>query len=116
MALPLIAGGIFSGVLAGLTQFFASKAATMLTGLGVALVVTKGLETIAGAIISDIQQISTIQFTQGGSAMLASPIGTWAWQMMGYGGVIDGVNILLSGYMTYYGFIAMKVVLTRLNA
>lgn len=112
MALPLVAAGVFSGVLAGLAQFFASRAATILVGLGLAVVMTTGLSALAGVLIADMASAANNIGAAGG----ASGMGAHVMAMLAYGGAIDALNLIISGYLTMWALVALKVWVTRASA
>lgn len=118
MPVPLLAGGT-AVVVAGLSAFVASRGAWLLAGLGVGWTVMQGMTVLAGYVIGDMQLIiSTINESTGGSGGAGGfgHYGAIMLSLAGYAGLWDAINILLGGYMTAYGLIAMRVVLTRLGA
>lgn len=118
MPLPLLAGGT-AAVVAGLSAFLASRAGWLLAGLGVGWTVMQGMTTLGGYVIGDMQEIiATLNAATGGSggAGGAGHYGAIMLALAGYAGLWDAINIVLGGYMTAYGLIAMRVVLTRLGA
>lgn len=119
MPLPLLAGGT-AAVVAGLSAFLASRTGWLLAGLGVGWTVMQGMTTLGGYVIGDMQQIiATLNAATGGGGGGSGGFGHLGAIMLalaGYAGLWDAINIVLGGYMTAYGLIAMRVVLTRLGA
>lgn len=112
MAFPLFA--VFgSGVVAGLVNFFATKAGHILAGLGLTMIGVKSFEAFMGYVIADIAQIGgmmgNIQIGMG------SGLSVPALQIMAHIGVFDFVNIIISGYMAAGSLIGMKVIYGRMK-
>lgn len=114
MAFPII-GGAVAAVVAGLSAFLASRAAWILTGLGVGFFTMKGMQTLAGFVIADMQLV--IGAINGGSGSLDNlgHVGVIMAQFAAYVGLFDAINIVIGAYMAAYGLIAMRVVLRRLQ-
>lgn len=116
MALPAfpLFSAIGAGIVAGLTQFFVSKAGFILAGLGLTFIGVKSFEAFLGYVITDItfisNQLSGIHVGFGSGATV--PV----LQIMAHIGVFDFVNIVVSGYMAAGSILGMKVVLGRLSA
>lgn len=113
MALPLL-GGAVAAVVAGLSAFLASRAAWILTGLGVGFFTMKGMQTLAGFVIADMQ---TVIGALNGSGSLENfgHVGVIMAQFAAYVGLFDAINIVIGAYMAAYGMVAMRVVLRRLQ-
>jgi len=110
MALPAL-GLIFGGgIVAGLVQFFASKAGMILAGMGLTFIGVKGLQTFLGYAITDINTVVQFLGSGGGS----SGIGAVMLQFAAYAGLFEGVNIMISGYMAYASLLGVRFVLGRL--
>lgn len=113
MAFPII-GGAVAAVVAGLSAFVASRAAWILTGLGVGFFTMKGMQTLAGFVIADMQQvIGALNGT--GSLENVGHLGVVMAQFAAYVGLFDAINIVIGAYMAAYGMVAMRVVLRRLQ-
>lgn len=113
MAFPLL-GGAVAAVVAGLSAFLASRAAWILTGLGVGFFTMKGMQTLAGFVIADMQ---TVIGALNGSGSLENlgHVGVIMAQFAAYVGLFDAINIVIGAYMAAYGMVAMRVVLRRLQ-
>lgn len=103
---------IAGAVVAGLVQFMASKAGTMLAGLGLTYISVKGLQTVIGYIVSDVNLIAN-SVSSGGSG--STGLGMMMIQMAAYAGLFDGLNIVISGYMAGASMLGLKVMLSRLK-
>ena len=112
MALPL-AGLLAGGVIAGLVQFFATRGAMILAGLGLTFIGVKGLQTFLGYAITDIQNVASMLGAGAGSA---SGLGSTMLQFAAYAGLFEGVNIVISGYMAYASLLAVRFVIGRLTS
>jgi hypothetical protein len=108
MALPVVAAAIIGGVVTAITQFFVSRAGSMLVGLGITISIYTGLTRITNFIIADLQTIlSSIQGMSGGGS--GPDILGYAIQLAAFAGFFDGINIILSGFLTVMGIKAMRV-------
>lgn len=114
MAFPLL-GGAVAAVVAGLSAFVASRAAWILTGLGVGFFTMKGMQTVAGFVIADMQAVIGALNSAGGSIEGVGHVGVIMAQFAAYVGLFDAINIVIGAYMAAYGMIAMRVVLRRLQ-
>lgn len=112
MPLPAIGVMLGGGIVAGLVQFFASRAGMILAGFGLSLIGVKGLQTFLGFAITDIQTVAG--YLQGGGG--SSGLGAKMLQFAAYAGLFDGVNILISGYMAYASLLGVRFILGRLSA
>lgn len=113
MALPLL-GGAVAAVVAGLSAFLASRAAWILTGLGVGFFTMKGMQTLAGFVIADMQTVISA-LNGSGSLENLGHVGVIMAQFAAYVGLFDAINIVIGAYMAAYGMVAMRVVLRRLQ-
>ncbi len=112
MALPAIVASMAGGVVAGLVQFFVSKAGMILAGMGLTFIGVKGLQTFLGYAITDINLIASQLNSSGGGGSGLGPI---MLQFAAYAGLFDGVNILISGYMAYASLLGVRFVLGRVG-
>jgi len=103
-----------SGLVAGLVSFFASKAGMMLAAFGLTMIAYKGLETFMGFVITDIQTVVAFLNSGGGGGNL-SGLGVAMLQFAAYAGLFDGINILISGYLSIGSMVGLKVVLRALR-
>lgn len=87
MALPILAATALGSVVAGLTQFFASRAGLILAGLGLTFIGVKGFEVLLGTFIQDIS-IITSGLQAAGDSLVAGPLG----QILTDGGDREGVH------------------------
>ncbi|NJA90236.1 DUF2523 domain-containing protein [Rhodocyclus tenuis] len=114
MALPIIAGigsSIAGGFIAGLVQFFTTRAGTILAGLGLTFIGVKSFEALVGFIVTDFNVITTtIPSLVGGHG-----VGAMAVQVAAYVGVFDALNIVISGYMASASLLAAKVIIGRMK-
>jgi len=110
MALPMLGALMAGGVISGLTQFFVSRAGMILAGLGLTMIGVKGLQTFIGYAITDIQTIAG--FLQGGGGAMG--LGAKMLQFAAFAGLFDGVNILISGYMSYASLLGVRFILGRI--
>lgn len=114
VALAPIAASLAGGFIAGIVQFFASRAGTMLAGLGLTFVGVKSFEAFLGFFISDIQ--FALSFASQGSGGGSGPnYAAIAMQMAAYIGLFDGINIILSGYMAAGSLVGMRVLMGRMK-
>lgn len=113
MAFPLL-GGAVAAVVAGLSAFLASRAAWILTGLGVGFFTMKGMQTLAGFVIADMQTVIAA-LNGSGSLENLGHVGVIMAQFAAYVGLFDAINIVIGAYMAAYGMVAMRVVLRRLQ-
>lgn len=116
MALPLalasIGSSIAGGFVAGLVQFFTTRAGTIIAGLGLTFIGVKSFQAFMGFVISDIQLIVSAMPANGGGG---SGIGLLALQVSAYIGLFDAVNIVVSGYMSAGSLLGMKIVMGRMS-
>lgn len=113
--MPLFLAPLVAGIFSGISAFLASRGAWLLAGLGVGLVVTKGMQTIAGFVIGDMQQIIATMPTGGGSGTGGINAGHYMIQMSAYVGLFDALNIVLGAFMAAYGLVGLRVILSRLS-
>lgn len=113
MAVPIIAT-IGGGIIAGLVQFFATKAGAILAGLGLTYIGVKGFEAFLGYVISDWQTLSGMLQGQAGN-LNGSGAGAIALQFAAFVGFFDAINIIISGYMAFASLLGMRVILARLK-
>lgn len=112
---PLALGGLVAGgVIAGLTQFFASRAGAILAGMGLTFVAVKGMQALIGYAITDIQTVVQFVNAQGGGVGALGGLGGHMLQFAAYAGLFDGINILIGGYLSYASMVGIRVVLARL--
>jgi hypothetical protein len=116
MALPVLAALGLGSVVAGLTQFFASRAGLILAGLGLTFIGVKGFEVILGTIISDVSTITNGMNGIGGSIPGGGSWGPMLLQFAAHAGLFDALNIIFSAYSTMVSFVAVRFILGRLNA
>lgn len=113
VALAGIGASFAGGLVAGLVQFFATRAGTILAGLGLTIIGVKSFEAFFGFVVSDIQLIvSSLPSGGGGSG---SNLGALAIQVAAYVGLFDAVNIILSGYMAAGSLLGMKIIYGRVK-
>lgn len=120
MPVPLALAPAAAGIVAGISAFLASRGAWILAGLGVGLFTMKGMQLFIGYVVSDIQgAITVVQSTgallSGASGAAGSPFGIIMLKLLAYCGFFDAINIVVGGYMTAAGLVAMRVVLRRLS-
>lgn len=117
MALPLalasIGSSIAGGFVAGLVQFFTTRAGTIIAGLGLTFIGVKSFQAFMGFVVSDIQLIVSAMPSGGGGG--GSGIGLLALQVSAYIGLFDAVNIVVSGYMSAGSLLGMKIVMGRMS-
>jgi hypothetical protein len=113
LAFPII-GTLVGGIIAGLTQFFASRGALMLAGLGLTFIGVKGFETFIGFIIADWNTV--IGQLNGGGTGVSAGLAQKMVQLAAFAGFFDGLNIVLSGYMAFVSLISVKFIVGRLNS
>lgn len=115
MALPFVAAGLIGGIVTALTQFFATRIGVALAAAGLTLIAVKGLETLIGYVITDVQTIVTwLQAFPAGSGVPG--LGAFVVKLLAFAGFWDGLNILLAGYLAVASLAALKVGLARLTA
>lgn len=113
-ALAPIGASIAGGLIAGLVQFFATRAGTMLAGLGMTIIGVKAFEAFLGYVVTDIQTI-VAAINAGGGGGGGHNITALAIQVAAFIGLFDAVNIVISGYMAAGSLIGMKLVMGRLG-
>lgn len=115
MAIPIIAASLIGGISAGITQFFISRAGSIIAGLGLTFIGIKSMETFIGFVIGDMQQVvSMIQGSGGGGGGGGlGNLGVMAMQFAAYAGLFDAINILISGYMAFASLSAMRFIVGR---
>lgn len=118
MALPLFAAGwlasIGGAVVAGLTQFVMSRLGLILAGLGLTIVSVKGFEVFIGYVVSDLNQIVSGLNAAGGEGGMAG-LGQIMLQYAAFAGLFDAINIVVSGYMAFASFAALRFIAARLS-
>lgn len=113
--MPVPFAAVLGGsVIAGLVQFFTTKAGTILAGLGLTFIGVKGFETFLGFIIGDFQTITSALQGQAGSIGGAGA-GRIALQFLAFVGFFDGLNIVISGFMAFNSLLGLRLVLGRLK-
>lgn len=117
MALPIVAvtliGSLVTGFIAGLTNFFATRAGAMLAGAGLMWIAIKGLTTVLGFLVADLNSaISMINAGTGQSTDLAIRM----MKLAAYAGLFDAINIVLSGYFAIATITPLRMILSRLNS
>lgn len=103
---------LIGSIIAGLAQFFASRAGMILAGFGLTLVSYKGFQAFLGYAITEIQTIASYVSAGGGSSI---GLGAKMLQFAAFAGLFDGVNIMISGYMAYASLMSAKAVFSRLT-
>lgn len=109
MAIPIVFPAIAGAIVAGFTQFLASRGAAILAGLGLTFVGVKGFETVIGFAIQDIQQVAS-QAAGGGGGHSDAMV-----QMAAYAGLFDYINIVLSGYSAFASIVGLRFIVGRLK-
>lgn len=115
MPLPLAALGttFAGGIIAGLVQFFASRAGNVLAGIGLTMVSYTGFQALVGYIVGDINYVMSQVAGMGGTGG-GTNLGLMALQMAAYLGLIDAINIIVSGYVGYISLAGFRFVWARL--
>ncbi len=107
--------GAFAGaVLSGLVMFFASKAGSILAGLGLTYMTYTGITTIVGYMLTDVNGILSILSTQSAGANGVGGLGLYMVQVAASCGLFDAVNILIAGVISIAGLMGTRFVLARL--
>lgn len=115
MALPAL-GVIFGGsIIAGLVQFFTTKAGTILAGLGLTFIFAKGFQYILSYAIADIVTVMSALQSQAGALSGGMGLGAVALQFAAYVGFFDGINIVIAGMFTSMSLYEIRVLLGRLK-
>ena len=109
-----IGASIAGGLIAGLVQFFASRAGTMLAGLGLTYIGVRSWQAFLGYIISDIQLVVN-SLPSGGGSGGGYDYAALAIQVASYAGLFDALNIIISGYMAAGSLVGMRVLMGRLK-
>lgn len=113
-AIPAIGSLFAGGIIAGLVQFFASRAGMILAGLGLTYIGVKGLETLIGFVVGDINTLVSLLQSQAGSVG-GSGLGALMLKFAAFAGLFDGLNIVISGYMAYTSLLGVRFILGRLK-
>lgn len=118
MPVPIIAASFIGGIAAAITQFFMSRAGSIIAGLGLTFIGVKSMETFIGYVIGDMQQIvSIVQSAGGGSGGIGGAglanLAAMAMQFAAYAGLFDALNIVISGYMAYASLTAVRFIVGR---
>ncbi len=108
-----IGASIAGGLIAGLVQFFASRAGTMLAGLGLTYIGVRSWQAFLGYVISDIQLVVNSLPSGGGGSGGGYDYAALAIQVASYAGLFDALNIIISGYMAAGSLVGMKVIMGR---
>lgn len=112
--MPIFLAPLVAGLVSGLSAFVASRGAWILAGLGIGFATMKGMQTVAGFIIQDMQLVIGQINTSGGSVG-GHNVGIFMAKFAAYCGLFDAINIVIGGYIALYGMLAMRVVLRRLG-
>mgnify|MGYP000852799084 CR=1 FL=1 len=116
MALPAIAATFVGGIIAGITQFFATRAGTILLGLGVSFIFVKGIEKVSWYVINDMKMIiSMLGAGSGGGGGGKPNYYEIMFQFAAYAGLFDAINILIGGVFTYVSILQFKAILGRMK-
>lgn len=113
MPLPIVAASFIGGITAAITQFFMSRAGTIIAGLGLTLIGVKSMEVFIGYVVGDMQQVVGMVQGAGGGAGNVGNLGVIAMQFAAYAGLFDAINILISGYMAFASLSAMRFIVGR---
>lgn len=108
MALPLVVTAGIGALLSGLIGVIVTHAGRLLFAFGVTMMTLKGIETVVGYIIQDIQQISGM-IGGGVSGDLARAL----LELAAYAGLFDVINLLISGYVAVASISAFRVFMGR---
>lgn len=114
MAIPVFFASLSGAIIASLTSFVMSKSGAILVGLGLTFTGVKGLESLIGFVVSDLQTIQAGLSAAGGGGDPLD-IGGKLLQFAAFAGLFDGVNIVISGYMAYASLLGLRVALARLR-
>ncbi|NMG45545.1 hypothetical protein GPA22_17665 [Aromatoleum toluvorans] len=106
---PLVAG-IFSGI----SYFLASRGAWILASLGIGFATMKGMQTITGFIIADMNTAIGAVNTASG-AVGGHNVGVFMAKFAAYCGLFDALNIMLGGFMALYGMVGLRVIMRKLT-
>ena len=116
MPVPIFAA-VGAGVLAGLIQFFTTRAGSILAGLGITMIAVKSFEALVGFILADmifisgeLSSLSVPNLTGGGDAGFVPVL-----QIMAHLGLFDFVNIVISAYLSCGSLIGMKIMYGRMK-
>lgn len=113
-ALAPIGASFAGGLIAGLVQFFATRAGTILAGLGLTFVGVKSFEAFLGYFIQDLQYVIAAMGQSGGGGN-GPNYAVIAMQMAAYIGLFDAINIIISGYMAVGSLMGMRIVMGRMK-
>lgn len=114
MPVPIVAASFIGGITAAITQFFMSRAGSIIAGLGLTFVGIKSMEVFIGYVVGDMQQIISIaQGVGGGGSGQLGNLAAIAMQFAAYAGLFDALNILISGYMSFASLSAMRFIVAR---
>lgn len=116
MAIPVFFASMSGAIVASLTSFVMSKSGAILVGLGLTFTGVKGLESLIGFVVSDLQSIQAgLSAASSGGGGDPLDIGGKLLQFAAFAGLFDGVNIVISGYMAYASMLGLRVALARLR-
>lgn len=114
MPLPLALAPAVAGIFTGLSYFLASRGAWLLAALGIGFATMKGMQTIAGFVISDMNlAIAAVNSASG--AVGGHNVGVFMAKFAAYCGLFDALNIMLGGFMALYGMVGLRVIMRRLT-
>jgi hypothetical protein len=116
----LIFAPVAAAIFGGLSTFVAGRMWWILAGLGVGFATMKGMQTVAGFIISDMQLAVSGITTAAGWVMTGGGggsvnVGLFMVKFAAFCGLFDALNIMIGGFMALYGLIGMRVILRRLT-
>lgn len=117
----LLPASVVSAITSGITQFFANRALTVLFGLGLGTFFFVGIERIVTILVADIQAIiNTVQsataVTTPGSDAPSYNYASIMLDTISYAGFFEGLDIILSGYLTSISIIGLKLTITKQTA
>lgn len=114
--MPAILVTLIGAFVSGLTTFFASRAGLILAGMGLTFIGVKGFQTIIGFFINDLNTLVGIVSSSGQAVGNSGNLGQIMMQFAAFAGLFDGLNIIISGYMTFASFIAVRFIIGRLGS
>lgn len=114
MPIPVVAASFIGGIAAAITQFFMSRAGSIIAGLGLTFIGVKSMEVFIGYIVSDMTQIiGMVQGSGGGGSGNIGNLAAIAMQFAAYAGLFDALNILISGYMSFASLSGVRFIVGR---
>lgn len=114
MPLPIVAASLVGGIVAGIAQFFASRAGAILAGLGLSFIAAKGLSNIIAYVIADLNTALGM-ISASGVGGIGGNLAQVGLQFAAYAGLFDAINILISGYMAMLSLTTLRVFMARLK-